>query len=250
METENELKGISKNSHSKTIPFSTKFPRPKKFSNPHRHFNSKILSEILRKNDDQLDWSDFNIIFHFGTPAGKYSEIIYFLPWALKYLMTHPSDISEFFNSLIFFISNEEKKIRKDNLFVPCIESFNSTFKNWTSTFKVIHYDKKACEKKQWLLNYKDIVENSQAVLEFIDTFFYYSNLSNLAIGLVKYLSDINIPPVRSAWFLEYVYTERKRYEFYSHVVSLRLITEGIGAVDHCVLVQILLQADIAHNRR
>jgi len=223
LETEDELNRILKRSHSNMVPFTTKFPRPIKFSNPHGHFNSKTLSEILRKNDDQLDWYDFNIIFHFGTPAGDYSEIIYFLPWVLKYLMTHPSDISEFFNSLIFFISNEERKIRKDNLFVPCIESLYSIFKNWTSMFKVIHYDRKACEKKQWLLNYKDIVENSHAVSEFIDALCYHSNLSNVAISLVKYLSDINNEAVRSAWYLEYVYSTRKRYEFYSQENNFKI---------------------------
>jgi hypothetical protein len=207
---------MPKRSDSTQLPFNTKYKRPKKFSNPYRHFSSKELSNILKKPDEELMWSDFNRIFHYGTPAGAYPEIVYFLPWTLKYLESHPYNLSEFFGGLTCFFANEEKRLRKDNLFLPCMDALSSAFKGWTSTFKVIHYDKEACRKKQWNLEYQDIVEHSEVISEFIDALCREEILLPLAIDRVKFLADESNEPVRSAWFLEYIYMVRKGYEYYS----------------------------------
>jgi hypothetical protein len=198
------------------LPFVTKYHRPKKFSNPFKHFSSETLSDILKKTDYQLQWFDFNKIFHYENPAGTYSEIIYFLPWAFKFLEEHPQDSIEFLRPLFFFVSSEEKKLQKDNLFEPSLNAMKLIFKKWTSAFQVVHFGKEECKKKQWNLDYYDIVENSQIIYEIIDSLCLHNNLLNVAIYLIKFLSDIKNEPVRSAWFLEYEYSTWQRYEMFS----------------------------------
>jgi hypothetical protein len=202
--------------NSVQLPFLTKYARPSKFSNPYNHFSTKELSIILKKADDELEWYDFAKIFHFETPAGTYQEIVYFLPWVLRYFEMHAYNSREFFGNLLYFIASEEKQLREERLFTSCIDSLYSAFKNWTSTFKVVHYDKEACRKKGWGLEYDDVVERCEVVFEFIDDLCYEENLSFLATDLVKFLADVTNEPVRSAWFLEYVYRNRKYYGFYS----------------------------------
>ena len=92
-------------------------------------------------------------------------------------------------SDIIYFISREKKALEKDGVFKHCCSALEQCFDSWTTEFKVIHYDKEACKKKQWTLEYEDIVENSQMVCELVDDLCNYA-LADLATKLVNSLAS------------------------------------------------------------
>ena len=159
------------------------------------------LQAILGKNDKQLDWSDFRDIFHL-TVIGTYRECAYFLPSALHYIRKHPDDALECSTNIIWFISHHEAELRSDELYEKCADGMKACLRIWSSDFKVVHYDLRACKAKGWSLEHADIVGNSQLILESLQDLAYYKSMTGVAFDFLEYLCTCD-KPLHSAWYLE-----------------------------------------------
>ncbi|HYT55363.1 MAG TPA: hypothetical protein VEQ38_11675 [Verrucomicrobiae bacterium] len=184
--------------------FRTPYRRPTKLSNPHRHFSQKEVGGIIQTADDRLTWSHFNIIFHWGTPAGTYQEIAYFLPRALHHIKNNPRDALEFMSGVLCFVESNIRSLESDSLHRKTAEAIHEIFEVWTSEFVVIHYGTDACRERGWELDHQDIVQNSQSVMQLIEDIQSFPAFPELADELIQSIASQHDDHVRSAWFLEY----------------------------------------------
>ena len=191
-----------------------KYKKPAAFSNPHEHFPSSELNEILKVPDSQLKFYHYGKIYHFGTPAGEYSEVVYFLASALDYLEENPEDALECLSNIMFFISDNKEKLGKDGMLDKCESRIIQIFLRWTAQFEVVHFNKKACEKKQWVLDYADIVKNSQVVYELIEDLCNH-NLVDWAEKLINLLMDDEQNEICSAWLIEFAREDRDKRKYH-----------------------------------
>jgi hypothetical protein len=185
-------------------PFRTPYHRPSKLSNPHEHFSQREVDRVIKMRDDQLTWSDFNMIFHWGTPAGSYEEIVYFLPLALCHIREKPIDALEFMSGVFCFIDSNIQNLASDSLDGKTVVAIEEIFQAWTSRFIVAHYDADACREKGWSLDHEDRVENCQSVMQLIEDLQSFPAFPELSDKLIESLAWQQQYPVRSAWFLEY----------------------------------------------
>ena len=69
--------------------FKVKYRRPEKLSDPHGDFTRDLLQAILDTPDSQMGVHQYINLLGPHLPAGTYKESIYFLPQALRYLLSH-----------------------------------------------------------------------------------------------------------------------------------------------------------------
>jgi hypothetical protein len=205
--------------------FKTPFQRPTSISDPSGHLPAE---HILQMPNQEMGWSEFRAIFHFGV-LGTFEELAYFLPFALEYMVTNPNDALEFMNGVIFFISDSTDELKQASLLEPCRDGLSQIFHHWTNDFKVVHYDKDACKAKGWILEYDDIVENSQVVCELIDELWRHKTHKDLADHLIKSLADGFRNEIKSAWLLEYAYRTRSSYEFWDSARGHQIHEETVS---------------------
>jgi hypothetical protein len=213
--------------------FQTPHHRPTKLSNPHRHFSQSTVDRIIQSDDEHLTWSDFKIIFHWGTPAGSYDEIVYFLPLALRLMKNNPRDSLEFMPGVLCFIEHEIQRLESDSLDQSTRRAIEEIFQAWTSRFVVVHYDVAACRAKGWTLDHDDIVENSQSVLELVENLQTFPAFPEFADELITSLAIQQEYPIQSAWFLEYARLDSSIRLIEVTPAQRRLIEDRVLLQDH-----------------
>ena len=199
--------------------FKTSFPRPKKLSDPYGDFTPAELDKVLKTPDEKFGWLDYRYIFQVGLPGASFEEGAYFLPNAFKFMRDHPKESADCISDVLWFVSHHEEQLNKTLLYQPSRDAIAEVFGTWTQTFKVTHYDKKACLAKGWNREYFNYVENSDSVSSWIDTLCRY-NQSELADDLISTLSTLFCAADKSAWFLEYARHLSEQYEFYDSTRS------------------------------
>ncbi len=182
--------------------FKTPYNRPLKLSDPHHDFTDEILNKVINTFDEEMGWWEFSILFQVGLPAGTYQECCYFLPFAFRYIALNPDESLGCLSEIIWFISDNADNLAKDNILEQCIEAMKKCYAKWTSEFIVVHYNKKACEEKQWCLEHDDIVENSQIIIESLDDLAYYKSLETIAFDFIEEICTSTVS-LKSAWYLE-----------------------------------------------
>jgi hypothetical protein len=186
------------------------------------------MSHPLQGRRLSSEANEFRAIFHFGV-LGTFEELAYFLPLALRCMFRNPDDALEFMNGVIFFISDSTEELKNASLLEPSRDALTKIFHKWTEAFKVVHYDKDACKAKGWVLEYDDIVENSQIVCELIDELWRRKTHKDLADDLTKSLANQFQSRVKSAWLLEYAYRTKSSYEFWDSPRGLHVHKETVA---------------------
>jgi len=182
--------------------FKTPYKRPKRFSNPYDHCPDETLSEVLDRNDLDMTWYDYRIIFDL-TPIASYQEACYFLPFALGYIeMNADSDALQCITEIVHFISDNAALLKQNGLLLKCEDSLKSCLNTWTSTFLIEHYDKEACGRKGWTLDHDDIVANNQLLTEGLDDMVRYKTIADIAFDFVGALRSSE-QALQCAWYLE-----------------------------------------------
>lgn len=183
------------------------FPRvrrkPAEFTNQHCCFSDEQLFAILRKPDEDLQWSDFRALFPISACAGGYDEQLYFVPVAIEHLAREPMDGREYVSGFIEFFARNAAALERDGLAVPARDAVASLLSRWTSSFRVTHFDQRACEQNGWSLCYLDIVESCEAVRELLELLLGQAFFAETAEGAVRALVAPESSDENVAWFLE-----------------------------------------------
>ena len=116
------------------------YPRPLRFSNPYNDFTIDELDEILLKNDSELNYKDFMIIFQSHCPAGTYKECLYFLPNALNYIIKNKLNNVDVCYNVINWISENKLSLLVDNFYETSLDLLCAFFCQMISVFE-IHKD-------------------------------------------------------------------------------------------------------------
>ncbi len=193
--------------------FKTNYKKPKKLSDPYYDFTPCMLNDLLRKSDEELIWSDYANLFGPHLPAGTYEEVMYYLPKAFHYLKLNEEDSLDLVTPIFGFCSINLEKLADDGLSATIKSNILECLNYWIREFRIVHYDKPACLKKGWGINYQDLVYNSDVICKSTSELVRFETLEELAIKFVQSLAYHKGEFTKAAWFLEY---SRARFDVYT----------------------------------
>ena len=196
-----------------SIRFKTPYGRPEKLSDPHSDFTDGMLNKLLTKNDGAFDWSDYSNLFGPHLPAGTYEEVVYFLPQAFSYLKHHEDEALDLVTPIFGFCSKNIDNLLSDGLLEVVKSEIMDCLNHWTRDFRVVHFDKNACLKKGWGLDYNDLVVNSEVICEGTSDLARFETLEGVAARFTESLAHHNGNVIKASWFLEY---SRARFDVYT----------------------------------
>lgn len=182
------------------INFIVRHQRPQILSDPYHDFSENRLTEILEKKDCELTWSDFSDLFGPHLPAGSYEEVVYFLPLAFLEIQNNSDDALDLITPVFVFCSKNYVQLTIDGNIEFVNHHIIQCLKQWTNSFEIKHFDKSACLKKGWEIEYFDYVVNSELVCTCISDLVEYGSFSSLVTLFVKSLTN---DKVGALWFLE-----------------------------------------------
>lgn len=196
-----------------------------------------MLNNLLRKDDSQLNWSDFSCLFGPHLPAGTYEELIYFLPAAFNYLKHHEEDALDLVTPIFGFCSKNAELLRNDGFELLVREQITECLNYWIRDFRIKHYDKEMCIRKGWRLIYQDIVQNTETICEGISDLVRFESFSPLAVEFIKSLAHHGGDLTKASWFLELsrarsdVYAPPEAPEIQSLLSDSNLLNEAYAVV-------------------
>lgn len=106
-------------------------------SDPYKDFTNEELDAILLKNDSELDYKDFMMIFQSHCPAGTYTECVYFLPNALNYIITNRLNNVDVCHHVLYWISKNKLSLLADNLYEKPLDELCAFFCQKISVFEI-----------------------------------------------------------------------------------------------------------------
>jgi len=182
--------------------FPTVVRRPGKLSNRNCCSSDDELAAIIRKRDDELAWADFGEISPVSNCTATYEEQLYFVPLAFAHQAGHPTDALEYMSGFVQFFIRNADVLERGNLLVPARSEFDILLRTWTRDFRVVHFDRDACARKGWSIEYDDFVENSQAITELLERLLAHESFGIVSEEFVRGLAS-DASAVAAAWFLE-----------------------------------------------
>jgi hypothetical protein len=186
--------------------FRVPHPRPQKLSDPHYDFSDDYLAKLLAVPDDQLEWHHYQDLLGPYLPAGTYEESVYFLPGALRCLLSHKPDLPmELVSPVMGFISKNADQLRKDGLLDAARDCIRECLAYWTRNFRVIH---QGAGYKRYFDSVENYEQVAQAVVDLVD-FETNADIAEAFIHDIAYATDT---PIKSAWFLEYSLSQGVRH--------------------------------------
>lgn len=215
--------------------------RPHVLSDPFHDNIPAGLRDLLSKADSELSWGDFRILLGPHVPAGTYEEVVYFLPLAIDHMRACRRDALDLSSSVVWFTSKYQDYLAHDKASDMVRAELLSLLREWTSRFRVSHFDRSGCLEKGWVkLQYLDLVEDSETVCQMLCDLTEYAAHAVVADRLILELVDFGDDSVKAAWLLELI---RAREDVYRPAPSQRL---DLASADHALLssAKKLVQAD------
>jgi hypothetical protein len=165
-------------------------------------YSEAELAAILRKRDDELDWSDFRAIFAVSDCGPTRQERAWFVPSAAKYLTERPSEGLEFISGFIAHFSRNSGDVPVEYRVRDAEAVFDGLLDAWTARFTIVHFDRAACEAKGWSIPYHDYVMNSQILTDVLEALVLDPALSVIGERFIRRLQAQDTLTA-SQWFLE-----------------------------------------------
>jgi hypothetical protein len=181
-----------------------KHPRPGALSDPHQDNTPGGLKRLLRKTDGELRWGDFKTLLGPFLPAGTYEEVAYFLPLAFDLIRSDRSVALNLCSSLAWFCSEYNEQLETDRVGGAARDELLSLLCEWTSQFKLTHFDRSMCVAKGWVkLQYLDLVEGSETVCQMLSDLSEYATHADIGDRFILELVNFGTDPIKAGWLLE-----------------------------------------------
>lgn len=152
------------------------FPRPESFYNHGCCVKKADERPLLRLPREQLEEQTLaKPADHFCKCFATFEQASYFIPRLIELL----ADAEDGFQwgclhiSFFGFLLEHQREYESHGLWPLIEQCLADSLMLRTSTFKIVHYDKAACEAKQWQIDHFDYVVGSQGIDEMLDGFFY-----------------------------------------------------------------------------
>ena len=182
--------------------FGVPHPRPTHLSDPFKDNRVVELDALLALPDSDLGSGDYQRLFSVGVPAGTYTEVVYFLPRAFGFLLSHDEEAIDCVTEVAWFMSEYADDLRRDGLIQKVRGAMGVCLDHWSTRFEVQHWDRAGCEAKGWELNHNDIVKNGELIVEALRALTEHSVHADLAHNFVRTLCTDGCDATRAAWFL------------------------------------------------
>ncbi len=170
-----------------------------------------LCPEFFAKKDEDFNWLDYKILFGPYAPAGTYEEVVYFLSNVFIYLRTNDDvDTLELISHLVWFCSEFLDKLEEDGLSDFVKFEISECLDQWIKDFKIIHFNKKACESKGWKRDHFDLVHHMEAICETTSDLIRFKSLKCVSCSFFESLAQFNDDKIKASWFLE---LSRARFE-------------------------------------
>ncbi len=187
--------------------FKVKYPRPKKLSDPGYDFSRTDLDKLLATPDSQMGMREYRDLLGPELPAGIYEEVIYFLPLAFRYFISHDANKLDLITAIIGFCSYAKGRLEKDKLADEVRDCLYECLAFLTHEFEVFHP-----------IDYpRDLVRNSGIIVHAIEDLVEFKSFADVAVGFIHKLAHADDDPIKAAWFLEFAcsqQTERRRIQY------------------------------------
>jgi hypothetical protein len=191
--------------------FSTPYPRPTEFSDPHGEHEPEVLKALLATRDEDLTADQLSVIFQPHLSAGTYDEAVYFLPIAMQFLCLKPIAALILLPGIMQFLDENEERMVADDLANRVRRSLLDCFDRWTKDFVVIDQAQANLKRGTVKMAGGAIVQSGDAVVCIVEELCRFSLFLELAQDLVQRLASQMDNPVASAWFLELACGIRQR---------------------------------------
>lgn len=209
-----------------------KHARPRALTDPFNDNAPPDLKALLGKGDGELRWGDFKTLLGPHLPAGAYEEVAYFLPLAFDYIRSDAAVALDLCSSLVWFCSEYKDQLASDKAIDTAREQLLGLLREWTSQFKVAHFDRSMCLEKGWVKKeYFDLVDKSETVCQTLCDLVEYAAHADLADRFLLELIDFGPDAVKASWLLELM---RAREDVYHPPQNQRL---DLASADNALLL-------------
>lgn len=156
-------------------------------------FDDEAQTIALRTRDDCLVWWHFQCLF---VPAGSYAQIVYFVPFAFRYLFERRPEFSDVIPSLVRWIAQNTTDLDDEGLLAPTRQNLLACLEQWTGDF---HIEGTSPAHLRALF---ERPKNSEVVVETLLELMRHEPLADLAALFLRSLSFRSSSPFQLAWFL------------------------------------------------
>ena len=185
--------------------FEVKRTRPSRLTADLWTLDPARMKELLAKDDELLDWSDYQRLLLGALHDVVYEESVYFLPRAFSRLLRHPAEASELAWSVAWFSSEYASELRADGDLESVRTAMLEVLDRWTGGEDAIPRDPTGRPlQEEWQERHFDCARRA-LVLETLSYLVEYRVHADLAADFLRSRAEHAGEPVKAAWFLEFV---------------------------------------------
>lgn len=118
-----------------------KYGRPQQLTDPYKDFEGyeEKLVKIINKNDEELNFEDFGLIFSMFLPAADYREGLYFVPLCFEKMEKACPFERNVCVSLFWYIEHFRDNLEADGFYTDCVREIENYFGMITKDFVVVN---------------------------------------------------------------------------------------------------------------
>ena len=154
----------------------------------------------MSTRDDVLTWRHLQALFDPHLPAGTYAEVVYFLPWAFRFLFDRLDGFGEITNAVAGWIAKNTESLVSDGLLESARVNLLACLEQWAGGFDVLRHSVVHRHHCTWRLYY---VKNSETVTEFLAQLIRHGPQADVAAEFLRSISFRSCNKFQLAWFLE-----------------------------------------------
>lgn len=183
--------------------FRNLYGRPRTLTDPYDEVSEAAAVRILGREDGELTWDDFNLLYRVGVAPATYEEGLWFLPAALAFLRRNPNPHAvDCIADVIWFVSEHAVRLEQDGMLATCAAEVQAVLTERTRSFVVVEPEP-AAEPPAGAARRRAYVEDADLVHECVGALQRFCTLEAWAAAFLLRLGASRDEPVKSAWYLD-----------------------------------------------
>lgn len=181
-----------------------KYGKPQQFSDPYKDWNDcpERLQEILDKDDEDLDQSDFAAIFAEHLPAADYYEGLYYIPLCFQYMQKKLDPIdTNICSSVFWYMVHFKHKLEADGYYDDCLQRISGLIQSYTDSFELIRLDDTELEEHGIDKRYREMAKHCRSVHDLVDSLVKYDEYWAVISDWIERLAAAG--DVGSCWWID-----------------------------------------------
>ena len=185
--------------------FRTFYGRPRTLTDPYDEAGEAATARVLGRDDDELTWNDFNLLYRVGVASATYEEGLWFLPAALAFLRRHPNPHAvDCVADVVWFVSEHAVRLEQDGLLTACAAEVEALLAERTRAFMLVEPEPEPeSDSATRAARRRAYVEDADLVHECVGALQRFCTLESWAAAFLRRLGESVGEPVKSAWYID-----------------------------------------------